>query len=64
MELDLRKKHMDERLAVYRYERQTLEEEKKQLTARLHDIMHSLHALEKHIASIDEQVKQWTEKNS
>ncbi|ELK21695.1 chromosome segregation ATPase Smc [Anoxybacillus flavithermus TNO-09.006] len=62
MELDLRKKHMDERLAVYRYERQTLEEEKKQLTARLHDIMHSLHALEKHIASIDEQVKQWTEK--
>ncbi|MGG3999080.1 chromosome segregation protein SMC [Anoxybacillus sp. CHMUD] len=62
MELNLRKKHMDERLAVYRYERQTLEEEKKQLTARLHDIMHSLHTLEKHIASIDEQVKQWTEK--
>ncbi|GAC92028.1 chromosome segregation ATPase [Anoxybacillus flavithermus NBRC 109594] len=62
MELNLRKKHMNERLAVYRYERQTLEEEKKQLTARLHDIMHSLHTLEKHIASIDEQVKQWTEK--
>ncbi|MED0656705.1 chromosome segregation protein SMC [Anoxybacillus ayderensis] len=61
-ELDLRKKHMDERLAVYRYERQTLEEEKQQLTARLHDVIQQLDELEKKIAHIDEQVQQWTEK--
>lgn len=62
MELDLRKKHMDERLAVYRYERQTLEEEKQELTARLHHVEQLLEALQQKIADIDEQVKQWTEK--
>ncbi|SFA38466.1 condensin subunit Smc [Anoxybacillus pushchinoensis] len=61
-ELDLRKKHFDERLAVYRYERQTLEEEKEELTTRLHHVVQSLETLQKNIASIDEQVKQWTEK--
>ncbi|WP_461200407.1 chromosome segregation protein SMC [Anoxybacillus sp. TBDG-1] len=61
-ELDLRKKHMDERLAIYRYEQQTLEEEKQRLTARLHDVIQQLDELEKKIAHIDEQVQQWTEK--